>query len=373
MMRKASYTACFVIMLAAFGSIPGMSHGKGKKHEAKELFKEGVDLFEKGDFADALEKFKESFDLRSHWSVHYNMGLCYLELGQVPEGAMQLALYLEEGGDNVKSSVAKEVNARLMDLLPEVGTIVLYGELQGSSVKIDGQEKAGPTRKGEVYTPHGTFEFTFLREGKELFSREFAIERGEIKEVDIDEEVEAASRDREDTEETGEGTEEGSGNLGLSDFPQEEGEREVEEGGGGEPEKAPKVKRTWLWVAVGIAGGTLAAGTATGVMAVVERDAMRSDESTYRDLEGTVPAAELASIEKSRNEHFDKGKAYATATTVLLSVGAAAGIAGIVLLVLSGKAAEADKEVEEGAGEEDRKASFMLAPAGAGATFTVVY
>lgn len=339
---------------------------KGEVKEAKEKFEEGVKLFEKEEYTAALTSFKESYELRPHWSVRYNIGLCYLELGFLAAGAIELALYLEEGGKDVKSSVAKEVNARLIDLLPELGSIVMFGKHKGLKVEVDGKPVEGPTEKGELYVAHGTFDLTLIRDDKVVLEKQMSIERGEIIELDIDDEIEAYLELHED----------GGGDTGSGVDPGPEPDPVGIGVGGGEetgdakddnPKEKPMVKRLWLWVALGITGATLATGTAMGVLAVQERDAMRDDEDRYRLLkEGGATDEDLLSVLSSRNDHYNTGKVYSTTATALLAVAAAGGVATIILIVLTERKAKPK-------GKEKKKASLFMTPSLGGGSLTIVF
>ncbi len=340
---------------------------KGEVKEAKEKFEEGVKLFEKEDYSAALTAFKESYALRPHWSVRYNIGLCYLELGFLAAGAIELALYLEEGGKDVKSSVAKEVNARLIDLLPELGSIVMFGNHKGLKVEVDGKPAEGPTEKGELFVAHGSFDLTLIRDDKVVLEKQMSIEKGEIIELDIDDEIEAYLELHEDS----------GGGAGGGEEPGPEPDPVGIDMGGGEetgdakddnPKEKPMVKRLWLWVALGITGATLAAGTAMGVLAVQERDAMREDEDRYRLLdESGGTDEELLSALSSRNDHYDTGKVYSTTATALLAVAAAGGVATIILIVLT------ERKAKPKGKEKKEKASLFMTPSLGGGSLTIVF
>jgi len=364
-----AYLGAFLAM-AVVGLLAGPAAAKkdkGSVKEAKEKFEEGVKLFEKEDYSAALEAFKESYALRSHWSVRYNIGLCYLELGFLAAGAIELALYLEEGGKDVKSSVAKEVNARLIDLLPELGTIVMFGNSKGLTVEVDGKHMEGPTEKGELYVGHGTFELTLFRDDKVVLEKEMSIERGEILELDIDEEIETYMKTINSGSEAGQGGVEPGPGPDPEEITVGGGEGGTDGAGDNATEK-PMVKRLWLWVALGITGATLAVGTAMGFLAVNERDAMRDDEDRYRLLEETGGGDEdLLSALSSRNDHYNTGKIYSTTATALLAVGAAAGVATIILVVLTERKAKPKNK------EKNKKASLFVTPHLGGGSLTLVF
>jgi tetratricopeptide (TPR) repeat protein len=330
----------------------------GSAKEARKHFDEGVELFEKEDYSGALEEFKKSYEIKRHWSVRYNLGMCYIALGSSAEGVTELSLFLEEGGKNVKSSMAKEVNAVLIDLLPELGTIVIFGDLEGYTFQINGKPVQGPTEKGELFIQAGTFDFGILKDDKPVVEKNLSVEKGEIIEMDIKEEIEKAAKSQPPDKPV-------DPDVPKPVKPDNPGTKIETETGGPDVKHQPMVKRLWLWVALGITGATLASGTAMGILAVKERDAMHSDEDRYRLVEGTATPTELAAILKKRNDHYDKGQAYALSATVLLSVGAAAAAASIVLLVLT------ERKVKPR--EKKAKTSIFFSPQLQGGTLTLVF
>jgi tetratricopeptide (TPR) repeat protein len=331
---------------------------EGSAKDARKHFEKGVDLFEKEDYSEALEEFKKSFEIKRHWSVRYNLGMCYIALGSLAEGVTELSMFLEEGGKNVKSSMAKEVNAALIDLLPELGTIVIFGDLKDYTFQINGKPVQGPTEKGELFIQTGTFDFSILKDDKIVVERSLSVEKGEIIEMDIKEEAAKAAKAQPPDKPVDPG-------VPKPVKPDNPGTKiETKTGAPGEKTQ-PMVKRLWLWVALGITGATLATGTAMGILAVKERDAMRSDEDRYRLLEGTATPAELAAVLKRRNDHYDKGQAFALSSTVLLSVGAAGAVASIVLLVLT------ERKVKPR--EKKAKTSLFFSPQLQGGTLTWVF
>ena len=330
----------------------------GSAKEARKHFDKGVELFEKEDYSAALEEFKKSYEIKRHWSVRYNLGMCYIELGSLAEGVTELSLFLEEGGKNVKSSMAKDVNAVLIDLLPELGTIVIFGDLAGYTFQINGKPVPSPTEKGEFFIQAGTFDFSILKDDKVVVEKNLSVEKGEIIEMDIKEEIEKTAKAQPPDEPD-------DPDVPKPVKPDNPGTKIETNGSGPEEKPGPMVKRLWLWVALGITGATLASGTAMGILAVKERDAMHSDEDRYRLLEDTAAPQELAAILKKRNDHYDKGQAFSLSATVLLSVGAAAAAASIVLLVLTERKAKPR--------EEKAKTSMFFSPQLAGGTLTVVF
>jgi hypothetical protein len=61
---------CLAIAIAAVLCVPSLAWGD----EAKELFHDGIDAFERGDYKQAAEAFRKAYTAKESWKVLYNIG-----------------------------------------------------------------------------------------------------------------------------------------------------------------------------------------------------------------------------------------------------------------------------------------------------------
>ena len=376
------YSSTLLMILCLF-STGIVAKEKTKNTDAKTHFKNGVVLFEKGSYAEAMEEFQRSYHLRPLWMIRYNMGLCYLQLGYKAEGATELTIYLEEGsekgGKSIKASTRDEVEKILADLMPEVGTIRLQDNFEGVSVEISGTKKPGPTREGEIYVRPGKFVMTIYK-GKELLvTKDVDIAEGEIHEVKVPESSAAGAGDKEEKDDKKDEEaiksfledDKGKGDSsGKTDTDEAEGKT-----GAQEPKKKPMVDRLYLWIAAGLAGATLAVGCTMGGLAINGRNQMRSVEDEYRALSaaGSADEATLLALAGTRDDRYDTAKIYSDSATGLLAVGGAATIATIILLVLTERDVVVKEKKKKTKKEKKSKASVTLVPRLGGGMLSVVF
>lgn len=74
---------------------------------------EGLERFNDGKYAEALEKFLGSDEIEHLGENHYYIGMCYLELDDKEKAADRLHSYIEEGGEDIEPARKKEVEKLL--------------------------------------------------------------------------------------------------------------------------------------------------------------------------------------------------------------------------------------------------------------------
>ena len=99
---------------------------------ARELFREGLALHEARDFAGAITKYEEAYDLWQNPKILTNIGTAAWELGRFAEAADAYDRYLLDApaGDPSRPEVEKA----LAEVLPKVGTLKL--EIMGTATRV---------------------------------------------------------------------------------------------------------------------------------------------------------------------------------------------------------------------------------------------
>ncbi len=151
--RRAETSIVRIIAVAACAlPLLGPSHAAAQgdtQQLAKKLFGSGVEYYDKGDYARALQAFQEAYRLRPHPVVRVNMANCYDRMGKPIEAIFHFERFLEENQEGVKAAQRKEVMAALKRLRKRVGQVRLYVVPDGVSISIDDAEQ----RKSPVVEP----------------------------------------------------------------------------------------------------------------------------------------------------------------------------------------------------------------------------
>jgi len=69
---------------------------RGPNPEAVEAYEDGQERFSKADYEGALAAFQRAGDIQPAPGLHYNIGVCYLRLGQYAPAIEALTKYLDE-------------------------------------------------------------------------------------------------------------------------------------------------------------------------------------------------------------------------------------------------------------------------------------
>jgi tetratricopeptide (TPR) repeat protein len=322
--------ACFFLflLLAAWSEVSlaqeADGEADGKSEKAKEHFSKGVYLFQEGNMADALVEFNASYKLHPHWKILYNIGSCYMELGDFPKAATKLSYFVEEGGSEIGSDVMMEVADTLRDLKSRLGVIRLTGDFEGTTLFInDREDKRGGAGK-DVFVSPGLHRIKLLRGEMVIIEKEIAINAGQEKEIFV---VESSTPGVENVVE-------------VKDVKTGEGEGVDEGGGGGElvPEglaqKPKKGMKQAAYASLAMALAFLATGGVTGGLAIKEKNDAKDAEKEYNDIADPTPA-QYEQLKSERDSHFDKAMSCSIASTVFFAVGGAAAVMTAVFFPLA--------------------------------------
>ena len=298
------------------------------KEEAADLFFEGVLLFDQGKHASALEKFTKSYALHHHWKTLYNIGMCYLELNDLPNAASKLSQFLDEGAGKIQKEIVEDVAANLKKIMSKVGVIRLTGYLEGGVLTIDGVEDPRGAKGEDVFVTPGVHHIRLVSGKFLLIDKKVTIEGGEEKEIYVIEP--AAGTVIVDTGAEGEGT--------KVKGPSEEEIREMQK---------RKTLKSAGWALFGLGIACLGAGFAAGGVAFAGKSDVQKLEDKYNDEFNTHDAAYLAPILRDRNDKYEAAMNASIASTVLVGVGGAAAFVSFILLPFGYKKVKIEKKIEK--------------------------
>jgi hypothetical protein len=172
---------CALLLLGASGA----AAQEDTRQQAKTLFGKGVQLYEKGEYAPALEAFQEAYRLSPHPVVRVNMANCYDRMDKPIEAIFHFERFLEESEGKVRSKQRREVNAALKRLRKKVGQVRLRVVPDGVSIRIDDAEQ----RKSPVVEPvmlvAGIHYIDASMEGYRPVRRSIHVAGGDMTEVSI--------------------------------------------------------------------------------------------------------------------------------------------------------------------------------------------
>lgn len=244
--------------------------------DARELFQRGRGAYETGDFEGAVEAWSAAYELDPRPLLQFNLAQAYERLGRLQESLDAYERFLADApGDAADVPAARIRAAALQQRLSRTG-IVLRGGPEGAVVLVDGEERARLPRPDPIAVAPGSYRVEVRAEGYDTFESVVAVAAGSQVEVEV------SMRAIEVT---------------TPPTPSEEG----------------GISTVGIAVAAG-GGALLVGGAITGILALgAANDAVTDDDSDA-----------------------DRARTLALVTDVMLGVGAAAAVAGVVLMFVLG-------------------------------------
>lgn len=337
---------CLVFAAPCLGQT-GINVEESKKH-----FKQGVDLFKKEKFREALDEFNKSYDLRPHWGILYNIGVCHLKLGKKAKSLMVLLMFMEKGGTDIAQETAAEVEDFIQDLMTKVGVVRFTGDISDARVLVDGEHIPEANENMYIYVDPGKRYIRVLVAGSVVFEEKINIKKGEEFTIDL------GNKDE------GTGPTVWTGPQPTPAFITPVPTPVAEE----KPKKKMNGMVAAGWAMAGITAALAVGYAAAGGFALSEKNKMRDVEDEYfNEVEPLcTPSCEDEAIpyEAARDDHHDKALNAQIAANVLFGVGLASLAATIGLLVVGSKRAKKEKEPVLG------PPALSLSPQGASLTLS---
>lgn len=138
-------------------------------HQARKLFKEGVDAFAQDRWADARAAFLAALSLNPHYTIRGNLGASELKLGRYRDAAEHLASYVREMAEDTTSTAAERERGAAMyaEARTKVGTLVVRVDVDGARVFVDGTWRGMTPLADPLFVEPGTHTISLEHEGYE--------------------------------------------------------------------------------------------------------------------------------------------------------------------------------------------------------------
>jgi hypothetical protein len=308
------------VILAPAATLAQGEPTEDSKDQAREHYTKGKELYEAGDFVEALKEFQAAHDAKPHPTVLKSIAECQVQVGDITSAIETFEKFLADPA----STKTEAVETRLAEVKAMLGSIDVSTEPEGAGIVLDG-ETTGKTSPATLEVGPGDHEVVLNVDGFEPLTKQVAVKKGEKSElkVNFDEEgIPAAAPPDADA---------------LADpFAEGGGEEEpIEDEGEGPPPA--------FWVCAAVAGVGLVSGTVFGTMAL-------GDEEDYKN--------------NPEDDIKESGERNAIIADVSFGVAAAAAIVGAVILFT----ANGDDEAEVSA---EAKSKWNVSPVAGGDTIGV--
>ena len=158
---------------------PSVPADAASREQARRHFRQGVALYEEGNYTGALAEFQAAYDLTPAAAILYNIGLTHKALYRYPEAIGTLERYLAEGSGDPKLTADRR--SKIQQLVAEMNsllaptTFVLFPP--DARMVIDGRELLLPADNTALLAA-GTHAATVTAEGHLPERREFSVVAG---------------------------------------------------------------------------------------------------------------------------------------------------------------------------------------------------
>lgn len=168
-----------LLTLTAQAEAPSPGQAKGK---AQALLNEGTALYQRGSYAQALEKFHSAYAAYPSPKLWFNIGKANRELGNQVEALEAFERYLSEV-PGASSSTEKEAVAALDDLKRKLGQLRIDCDLAGAEISIDGKFIGRAPLSGPTWVTAGRRDITAIHPTRKPSIRQVEVVPGELRSV----------------------------------------------------------------------------------------------------------------------------------------------------------------------------------------------
>lgn len=297
----------FIVCIVSFAGFPVVADettddGEDKiMEEATQAFERGKYHFDKGEFKEAAEAFRMADALRPNWKLRYNLGQSEAAAKRYGLALESFEAYLSGGGDEVPTARRDEVLQEIDRLRKIVGAVNVKAP-DGAKIFFDGVQRGTAPLPGAILLAAGVNHTLVVTLWDKVLTEQVVKVSGSMERQVVVEEVAPEAESEEAEMEQTEPSEEPAA---------------VDTTGG------KSGMKTAGWVITGLGGALLIGGAVTGVAA------LSKDNDLEPICKNGCPADKQGELDTVNN--------LALTTNILLGVGAATAVVGIVLVVVGAK------------------------------------
>ena len=144
---------------------------------AKAKLVEGGDLLKQGEYAAALGRFQEAYELVRSPKIQYNFGLAYMGLGRKADAADAFEKFLAEATD-ANPDLRANAERHRSTLGQQVGTLVVECAVNGAEVSVDGRSRGVTPLAAPIRLDPGPHQLIVEKEGAPPFVEKLSVVAG---------------------------------------------------------------------------------------------------------------------------------------------------------------------------------------------------
>jgi tetratricopeptide (TPR) repeat protein len=173
-MIKKRFTSFCAAPSAAFILIFCANAHAADVEASRQHFKQGVNLFKEGVWEGALEEFRQSFKLNPQWKIRINIASCYLHLERFDDAMMELTFAVDEAGEKMKPEIEAVVELNKEMLEEKLVSLKMDAPVgEDVALLVDGKQVPRLTKEGILYLEPGKHAVEVKYLGKAILSGTF--------------------------------------------------------------------------------------------------------------------------------------------------------------------------------------------------------
>lgn len=180
------HKAPVVLLVCCCLALPSLARGAdpSPKEQARRLFLEGNDLFGRGMFLDALDRYRKARDLYPSFKIDLNIGGTLDALGRRTDAAVYYERFLLQS-QKAPPDVIQSARERLDDLRKKLARVNVSCLQDGAVIVVDGQVVGQTPLELPVYVNPGAHTFSARKEGFLTAMRTLRLKAGEESSLDL--------------------------------------------------------------------------------------------------------------------------------------------------------------------------------------------
>ncbi len=271
--------------------------------QAEAAFKEGIKHFKSGLHIAGAAAFRRANALKPNWKIQYNIGQSEAAAKRYGLALEAFEKYMSEGGDDIAPERQAEVIKEMQRLRELVGSLEINAPKE-ADITVDGVERGFAPLMGPLMVAAGVEHQVLVKQGNEtLLDRTVKVSGGRTTVLNVEQTVTPAQQDETEKKPIA-----------------------APETGGGQTSSF----RTSGWVFLGAGTAMLVGGVVTGVMTA----------SKANELDDKCPDKQCSKA--GDLDLIDSVNTLALATDILLPIGGAIAVTGMVLLIIGYKNTESE-------------------------------
>ncbi len=267
---------------------------------AEAAFREGIKHFKANQYNEAAAAFRKAYELKSNWKLLYNVGQSEAAAKKNGLALETFERYLTEGGDDIPEARYEEVRKEVKRLRDVVGSLEIKVP-DGATVFVDDVNRGQTPLPGLVMVASGVVHKVVVTQGqKDILTRSVRVSGGKTFVVTADASPEPA----------------------IVSVPAPVVEKP-------EAEEPGSALKAWGWVTFSIGGAILVGGAVTGGVTL----------AADKDIDSKCPDGCYSRY----YDEMDRRDNLALTTDILLGIGGAVTLAGVVMLIVAASRGEDDE------------------------------